>query len=85
MHNMQVQTVRTSFSFPSALYQHLSLAAQIENRSLSDFVRELLTRAMEQRLIGQNKKIYQSLSQLDGVGDDQVVDASQTINKTLYE
>jgi hypothetical protein len=75
---------RTSVILPPPLYHRLTLAAEQERKSLSEFIRDLLAKALAGQEKAHLKRTYAALKKLDGIGPKGIRDASTTINETLY-
>ena len=76
--------IRTSLLLPDTLHQRLLLAAKQERTSVTQLVRNLLDTALarqEKRRIGH---MYDVLKKLEGIGEKDVTDASETIDEMLY-
>lgn len=82
-HYMQ-STVRTSITLPVDLLHRLRQTATATNSTFSGLVRTLL----EQGVVFQEKSTlantYAALSNVMGISDADISDASVTINETLY-
>ena len=76
--------MRTSLTLPPALYQQLVITSQQEGKSLSEVVREMVSRALAVKQQAQLKHTYAVLREMEGVCKDPATDVSSTIDETLY-
>lgn len=76
--------IKTTFLLPESLHQRLLITSQSEKKSISTVLRELLDDALTKREVRQNKRVYQVLKELDGIGGNEITDASSTIDDLLY-
>ncbi len=72
--------IRTSLTLPPPLHQRLVLAAQYKQQAISDFIRELLDKALIDQEQGRTDQMYQDLLELQGIGPKGLTDVSTTIN-----
>lgn len=75
---------RTSFILPDTLYQRLMIVAKQDGKSVSALMRELLDKALAKREEKRIKHMYSVLKELDGIGGNEITDASTTIDEVLY-
>jgi predicted transcriptional regulator len=79
-----MQTVRTTFTIRPSLLERLKIFTRETNRPMSTVVEEgistVLKRYEEKRLT----KMYQGLSELVGVSNVPITDASSNIDEILY-
>ncbi len=76
--------IRTSIALPEPLYHHLTITAKAEKTSVAALVRELLSKTLIAREEKQLDRVYRGLEQLQGIGSQDITDASTTINDLLY-
>ncbi len=76
--------IRTTIALPEPLYHHLIVTAKAERTSVAALVRELLSKTLITREEKQLDRVYQGLAQLQGIGSQDITDASTTINELLY-
>ena len=76
--------IRTSLFLPDTLHQRLLIAANWTDKSLSELVRDLLDKSLINQEQTRIAKMYQALKEVEGIGKDNITDASTTINETLY-
>ena len=76
--------IRTSLLLPETLHQRLIMLSRGEGKSVSELARELLDKALSRREAHRNQRVYTTLKALDGIGDDDIKDASTTIDNVLY-
>jgi hypothetical protein len=69
---------------PMSLYQRLLMAAERQGKTLSDIATDLIDRALTAQEETQWERIYEGLGRLKGSGPTGIVDASTTINQTVY-
>ena len=72
--------VRTSLTLPATLHQRLVLAAQYQQQAISEFVRNLLDKALATQEQGRTDQMYKDLAELQGIGPKGLTDVSATIN-----
>lgn len=76
--------IRTTLLLPETLHQRLLLAARNEDTSVSRLVRNLLDTALARREKKRIDHMYNILKKLDGIGEKDITDASETIDEVLY-
>ena len=76
--------IRTSLLLPDTLYQRLLIAAKQEGNSVSYLVRDLLNRALAKQEKKRISHMYDVLKEIEGVGEKNITDASETIDEVLY-
>jgi hypothetical protein len=75
---------RTSFYLPITLHQRLEWVSKQERKSISRVVSELLDKALSSQEKLRLARMYPELRKLQGACKEPLVDASTTINETLY-
>jgi hypothetical protein len=81
---MQAHTIKTTLTFSPTFWQRLRMVAQAQQRSVSRFVEEELDTLLHQQEQKKLERLYQALKKWQGTGSPQIIDASTTIDETLY-
>jgi len=76
---------RTSFAFPTPFYRRLARISKDRRLSLAKTVQMLLEPVLENEEEKNNQHIYAAFKSINGIVKTPVTDASQTIDKVLYE
>jgi hypothetical protein len=76
--------IRTSLYLPDALHQHLLVLSQRKGQSFSELARVLFCQAIEQGESSHILGTYEALDQMEGIGENDITDASMTVDQTLY-
>jgi plasmid stability protein len=76
--------IRRTLLLPEQLDQRLLIGSKMTGKSVSDFARELLDRALAHQEKVRVKRMYQVLNELNGLGGVGLKDASSTIDEVLH-
>jgi len=60
------------------------MASKRKSKSVTELIRQALSKALVADEKVQIKRMYQALSKVEGIGQKGITDASTTINETLY-
>lgn len=73
-----------SIALPASTRERLKSVLKEERTSVSQFVRDLIERAVEERERTRLQRMYKGLTALKGQGKPGVTDSSLIIDQTLY-
>jgi predicted DNA-binding protein len=81
---MPALMIRTSVYLPEDLHQRLLIASKRRGKSFSILVRELVEQSLQGKEKADLARIYDAWDKVQGVGKDDITDASTTIDEILY-
>jgi hypothetical protein len=76
--------IRTSILLPAALHKELEIASRQDGETVTGLIRYAVEHFMRARNSAKLKKLYETLREMEGMGDKHVTDASTTIDEVLY-
>ena len=76
--------IRTSLILPESLHQRLQILSSQEEKNLSQLIRDLLDMALAEQDQTHLQRLYRGLREARGTGNTGIIDASATIDETLY-
>ena len=72
---------RVNISFPDGLYKQMKSQADLNNQSLSEYVKNKLREILERERQERIKKSYQELKEIDGIGDKKIKKQYEALDK----